>query len=515
MTRSRNEVREKLLKLLGSVYFCAVAIICLFIFFWKFLHIGDLYRIGSDEGYETLKGSLYVHGFRLYKEIWDDQPPLYTWLLAIAFKSFGTLMPVARLVASGFGVLMFAATFAVVRLSAGPQAGWLACLVLLVSPETLQLSLSVMQEVPAMSLALCSVWAAWSWKQKEKIRWLILSGLLMGVALQIKLTAAILIPALLFDLAVDAIVKSGPCLAGGISYGRNAATWICFLALAFFGIVACFPGWSVDLIWFTHAAASVGAKLRGSGSFQWSYFANAAPMVVGAIMFLLVTMTSSCWKKFAFYYAFLLTVVVIHIVHRPFWDYYMLHFGLAMALPAGIVMSRFFKEADLSYEENEVTDFVQRVANLCGFTMLLFVFAVGGPVLYRSCKALRHSERISEVQLPTAVQECRNKGGLLFTIAPLQGFYSGIPVVPFLAVLSPVRYWAGQISDAKILTTLKGARPAYLLLPNSYLDKPEWASLVNQDYEAISAFRGEVFYEKRTFLNKKSEPATSYGMSPN
>ncbi len=506
MTPGRHKVREWLGNLTDSVCFFAVAVMCVFIAFWLSFHIGDLYRIGGDEGYEALKGSLYGHGFRLYKEIWDDQPPLYTWLLALGFKSFGTFMPVARLVASGFGILLFVATFAVTRMSAGALAGWLACVVLMLSPETLQLSLSVMQEVPTMSLALCSVWTAWLWKQNDKTVWLILSGVLMGLALQMKLTAAIVIPSLLLDLAMAAFGKYRLGWAGAMWCGRVIATWIGSLSLVFFGIAACFPGWGLDLLWFTHAAASVGAGVRGSGVLRLSYFARAVPMLLGAVMFLFVTIISRQRKNFLFYYAFLLTVCVIHVFHRPFWDYYMFHFDLAMALPAGIVMSMFFKGAGLQGKEPQVVDYRRKVASLCGYAVLVFVLVVGGgPVLYQSCMTLQNSERISENPLPAVVRECKNTAGQLFTIAPLEGFYSGLPVVPFLAVLSPVRYWSGQISDAKILTMLKRIRPAYLLLPSNYLAKPGWAVFVDEGYAHVSVVRGEVFYKAKSLLGQKSD----------
>ena len=66
-------------------------------------------EIGMDEHYEVIKGLLWAKGFSLYHQVWNDQPPLYTVLLGLCFKSFGATIAVARLLAVAFGLSLLAA----------------------------------------------------------------------------------------------------------------------------------------------------------------------------------------------------------------------------------------------------------------------------------------------------------------------------------------------------------------------------------------------------------------------
>ncbi len=46
-------------------------------------------EFGGDEGYELMKGFLVSLGHPLYREVWNDQPPLHTELLTLLFRLFG------------------------------------------------------------------------------------------------------------------------------------------------------------------------------------------------------------------------------------------------------------------------------------------------------------------------------------------------------------------------------------------------------------------------------------------
>src|SRR5437773_4901308 len=43
-------------------------------------------QIGADEGFEVAKVTLCLHGHKLYSEVWNDQPPLHTWLITQLLK---------------------------------------------------------------------------------------------------------------------------------------------------------------------------------------------------------------------------------------------------------------------------------------------------------------------------------------------------------------------------------------------------------------------------------------------
>src|SRR5207253_7571957 len=58
-----------------------VALLALFVLIESFLPLASAIKIGADEDFELSKPVLCLHGYRLYSEVWNDQPPLYTFLI--------------------------------------------------------------------------------------------------------------------------------------------------------------------------------------------------------------------------------------------------------------------------------------------------------------------------------------------------------------------------------------------------------------------------------------------------
>src|ERR1019366_5042547 len=50
------------------------------------LPLGTAIQIGADEGFELAKVTLCAHGYKLYTQIWNDQPPLHTFLITQIVK---------------------------------------------------------------------------------------------------------------------------------------------------------------------------------------------------------------------------------------------------------------------------------------------------------------------------------------------------------------------------------------------------------------------------------------------
>ena len=50
--------------------------------------LGKALEFGGDEGYKWMKAPLVSRGHPLYHEIWHDQPPLHTELVAFLFQVF-------------------------------------------------------------------------------------------------------------------------------------------------------------------------------------------------------------------------------------------------------------------------------------------------------------------------------------------------------------------------------------------------------------------------------------------
>lgn len=76
-----------------------VALICL-------APIRTGFQFGGDEGHELMKALLVSRGHPLYKEVWNDQPPLYTLIVGAFFWLIGPSAFAARIITVGFSALL-------------------------------------------------------------------------------------------------------------------------------------------------------------------------------------------------------------------------------------------------------------------------------------------------------------------------------------------------------------------------------------------------------------------------
>src|SRR5437660_12932548 len=105
-------------------------------------------QIGADEGFELAKATLCVHGHQLYSEVWNDQPPLHTFLITQTLKHISPSILGPRLITTGFTLLLLASVFLLVRRVSGLTVAALATGLLMASPGFLELSSSCMLEIP-------------------------------------------------------------------------------------------------------------------------------------------------------------------------------------------------------------------------------------------------------------------------------------------------------------------------------------------------------------------------------
>src|SRR5579883_1986196 len=72
-------------------------------------------KIGQDEDYELSKATLVNHGYNLYSEIWNDQPPLITVMIAKLTKWWPQSILAPRLMTVCFSALLLGFTYLFIR----------------------------------------------------------------------------------------------------------------------------------------------------------------------------------------------------------------------------------------------------------------------------------------------------------------------------------------------------------------------------------------------------------------
>jgi 4-amino-4-deoxy-L-arabinose transferase-like glycosyltransferase len=186
----------------GNAPLALLILLAGFIVLQAYLPLGTAVQIGADEGFELAKATLVWHGHGLYTEVWNDQPPLHTFLVVQVLKHVSPGVLGARLVTVIAAAILLAGVFSLTYRVCGLGVAGLTVALLLVLPGFLELSASCMLEIPALApavLALGVLWGEGRSKKEEGRRggWHVgevLAGFLFGVALLMKLVPAVLLP---------------------------------------------------------------------------------------------------------------------------------------------------------------------------------------------------------------------------------------------------------------------------------------------------------------------------------
>ena len=293
--------------------------------------------LGSDEGFELVKAFLEHRGFHLYSQIWSDQPPLFTSCLDFLFKIGGEFAIWTRLLTTLLGGFLLGCLYEMVRYRSRRVAAAFAILLLASAPAYLSLSVSVMQEVPAFAFAMASAWCLFRWENSKGWHWLTISGALLMVALLIKFTAGLILPAMAIEFILVCKQLEGTC----VKYFKSACFW-------FIGILAAFETLSPFLdfgdynkLVGSHTTAIAIEGMSKASDFPFPLLALGIEhweVWLCAVIGIRIIFVRRIWREVAFPITLLFTVTIVHLAHRPWWYYYYLHHAIPLVWLSGIAI---------------------------------------------------------------------------------------------------------------------------------------------------------------------------------
>ncbi len=149
---------------------------------WPLAHL-DAYAWSNDEGLYLQAAALANRGYPLYTVVALNKPPLFVWILQLAFHLAGQTLVAARLATLSLNLLGLVALGTVVGKLWGRWAGLASVWVLLALPEVPVRAHVVMNDLPAMTFALGALGAALSFRYSGRRIWIALSGMAYAGAL--------------------------------------------------------------------------------------------------------------------------------------------------------------------------------------------------------------------------------------------------------------------------------------------------------------------------------------------
>jgi hypothetical protein len=439
-------------------------------------------QIGADEYFEVTKGFLWAKGYSLYDKVWNDQLPLHTVLLGTCFKVFGPTIGVARGLAVGFGFLLLFACFFLVKKRCGLLAAFAAAASLLVSPWVFELSISAMLEVPAIGVALCALWPVYKWTESPRKLWLVGSALVLAAALQIKPTAAIVVPALAAEIVMGSKTTGGRERTKGAVLALliwGASIFVGFLLL---GVVL---GSRYGQLWASHfSSQTMESNEAQNMAFSPRLIFNHTEAFWGASIGLLIVFLRRDWRRLVFPVALLLTVTGIHLKHHPWWYYYYLHFAVPLAWLTGYAVAELLRRASTT-RVNTPSAIIAALVNLVPAAFLVWLILVnGGMRLVDELQRIRDLPRIEDSPLIVKMRQFEPGTKWVYSHAHIHAFHARLAVIPELAVMPAKRRWSGQISKPQIFALRQQYRPEQVLLKKAPIS-PETQHFLDAGYSLV------------------------------
>ena len=438
----------------------------------------------SDEGIELIKTSLYLQGFDLYTQIWNDQPPLSTVVLAQWFRWFGESIVSARLLVLCSSTLLVWSFCQTLRIYVGNIAATVGAFLLAISCNFLRVSVSAMIGQPALAMAMMSIYMLMLYRQKLSKSLIVTSGVFLALSLQIKLFTALLIPLIILELINIRLEKDYWRLKKHIFL--DILTWLASFGCVFLLIGFMSNSLSYEQLFGSHfdedvkTAFDVGNSVRLTLSFllqDFDYILLAIPAII-------IIFKKREWNK-AFPIIWLLTAFVLILTHKPVWyhHYLLISIPLTWVATYGVELAIDYLRKNRNKLQAKLNNSKITLYKLSAYFLILSLFFIPVKLTIITMENNKYIEESKEkIELLNIVLKHKQNTQWIFTDCPIYAFYSGLRVPPEVAVLSHIRLRSNTITREQFLSVLKNYRPEQALFCKSRMIRNYLDSHISQYY---------------------------------
>jgi hypothetical protein len=442
---------------------------------YLFYPFRNVFQFDPDEGINLMKAMLVAHGYPLYTQIWSDQPPLFTQILALSFRIFGMQVNVARMVVLATSALLVWGLCQYLRSVWGFWSMLAGIVLISVLPYYFTLSVSTMIGLPSIAFAVLSLASLTAWHQKKKTLWLVLSAVLLGLSVLTKLWTGVLAPIFLAGIFLDRFMQSNKAERWAAA-SRALFIWGIALALTSLGVmvITIKPGELLQVLVQQLMAPHFNARmstiaedsivyssLNSYLELIWSFFFLAAISVIMIVrsrrwlsMYLLA------WALFAY--------ILLNLV-APVWYHQQMLLTIPTAGLCAIAAGEIVNQLIRWWQSRKfrLLDGALFLAAIIGTGVVLFnhllplvpAFAMDPNFEFQpSGKPPR------EMQVVYEIQKYAPQTHWMATDLPMYAFRAGILVPPEMAVVSRKRLVAGDLPDQELVSIIRQYNPELVML---------------------------------------------------
>lgn len=499
------------------IFFCVV--------YWL-MPLKDVLQFDPDEGIELAKVTLLSQGYRLYDQVWNDQPPLLTLLLSQWFKLFGANIEAARILILSFSTILVSAFYQTLRFSLGIGSALLGTTALCLTLNFLRLSVSVMRGLPAIALAMLGIYflllatrlphGKTDYPPSPPSLRLgieaIASGICFGLSMQIKFFTVLLFPACLLHLLLG---WQWQFKSPTIQRWRSALLWLVTCSATFILIGLATQSFSLEQLLGTHLDGATQASLQQEPSWQLLLMFLAQDLDYSFLAGLGIW---QFWKKSKLQWptlplTWLITVLCVLNFYQPLWYHYypLISIPVVWLAAHGVTQAYSFIQQKQWIRQIRWAKLrpISGRGLATGFLILAIVLApiklaVLGVQNYLFVQDSREKNEIIQ-----QVRAYQPQTRWLFTDLPIVSFCTGIKVPPELAVFSTKRIESGSLATPQLLQILETYQPEQVLLGRYRKVEKGLQSYLIEHYVKVSS------KDKITqYVSKRITPSTASESQP-
>jgi hypothetical protein len=409
-----------------------------------------IYQINPDEGLNLGKAALVAAGYGPYGEIWNDQPPMLTFLLAGLHVFCPGDVGAARLAVVATAAILLACLYAAAHRKGGGLAAAIAVVFLATTPFFIQLSSAVLIGLTAISLAMLALVAGDARSPRAAAR-AVLSGLIFGLSLQTKLFTFTMIPAVLATVAFCSGLTRSTML-------RLATIWAVACAAAFALVVLVSGQDPVGNLIATHITPTLRAQyeILASQRVIWSTLAQAPAVTIAGLLGLLLlpVVTAHARRIYLVPALWCGTAFLVLALHQPVQPHQVLLLIVPLAWLGGLFV------AELPRLVAAAAGFAPQIATAASALAAIVAAANGIAALpARTAVAALTPLALAADGIATYAA----LGGWVVADLPIAAFRNGLLVPPELVVISEKRRTNGNLTDEQVAMAIERRRPTQVV----------------------------------------------------
>ncbi|WP_353929263.1 glycosyltransferase family 39 protein [Okeanomitos corallinicola TIOX110] len=464
--------------------------------------IEKVFEFDPDEGIALTQANLYSKGIiNSHLQSWSDQPPLFPILISKYLDFFSIHISNARILTLLFATLLIWSFGQILRLSVGKSTAIITIFLLIISINFLRLSVSVMKAIPCLSLGMLSIYFSILYTLNLQRHWLILSGIILALSLQIKMIMIFLMPIIIIYLLISSYEISLPGL-------KNISTpnivnllkspisiWLFSLSTVFITIGLITQSLNLEKILLFHLSPNLKDNFSTHNSFQdviYIYLQNFDALLLSLLGCKYQNATekdiNNTFQKHIYKIpvSWLIIITIIFLKHKPIWYHYIILISVPLIWLSAYGIKEVLEQLKLvKIQQYQFSKFA--LFTIC-FTLLVIPVKLGVIQWENHSFIQKSSVRFANLE---RILSYKNQSQWLFTDIGMYGFYSQLNIPPEITVISRKRLGSGTLKSDFLIKVLEKYQPEQILI-NRF---PHLADLIKP---YVEKYYQEIYTDKST-----------------